>query len=242
MRALIVDDEQPARARLRRLLESAGVTVAAEAADAGDARRQLAAHAPDVLFLDICMPGMSGMALAASLQQPAPPVVFTTAHDSYALPAFDTGAADYLLKPFDAARLARAIERVRLRLAAAPPAPHVAPRLAPPVAPHLAQLLVPERGGTMVLPVREIGWIETADNYLILHTAKGQPLLRKTMVALLAELGPGFVRCHRRAAVQTARIERVLARAHGDCELLLDSGMRVPCSRQYRAVVMAALG
>lgn len=230
MRALIVDDEEPARARLRRLLEGAGMTVAAEAADAGDARRQLAAHAPDVLFLDICMPGMSGMALAASLPQPAPAVVFTTAHDSYALPAFDTGATDYLLKPFDAARLARALERVRLRLAAAPPAPHV------------AQLLVPERGGTTVLPVREIGWIETADNYLILHTAKGQPLLRKTMGALLAELGPGFVRCHRRAAVQTVRIERVLARAHGDCELLLDSGMRVPCSRQYRAAVMAALG
>lgn len=242
MRALIVDDEEPARARLRRLLEGAGMTVAAEAADAGDARRQLAAHAPDVLFLDICMPGMSGMALAASLPQPAPAVVFTTAHDSYALPAFDTGATDYLLKPFDAARLARALERVRLRLAAAPTAPHVAPRLVPPVAPHLAQLLVPERGGTTVLPVREIGWIETADNYLILHTAKGQPLLRKTMGALLAELGPGFVRCHRRAAVQTVRIERVLARAHGDCELLLDSGMRVPCSRQYRAAVMAALG
>lgn len=230
MRALIVDDEEPARARLRRLLEGAGVAVAAEAADARDARRQLAAHAPDVLFLDVCMPGMSGMELAASLPQPAPPVVFTTAHDSFALPAFDTGAADYLLKPFDAARLARAIERVRLRLAAAPPARHA------------AQLLVPERGGTTVLPVREIGWIETADNYLILHTANGQPLLRKTMGALLAELGPGFVRCHRRAAVQTARIERVLARAHGDCELLLDSGMRVPCSRQYRAAVMAALG
>jgi len=231
MRALIVDDEEPARARLRRLLEGAGVAVAAEASDAHDARRQLAAHAPDVLFLDICMPGMSGMELAASLPQPAPPIVFTTAHDSYALPAFDTGAADYLLKPFDAARLARAIERVRLRLAASPRPDQ-----------HVTHLLVPERGSTTVLPVREIGWIETADNYLILHTANGQPLLRKTMGALLAELGPGFVRCHRRAAVQTARIERVLARAHGDCELLLEGGMRVPCSRQYRATLMAALG
>lgn len=227
MRALIVDDEAPARDRLRRLLEGAGVAVAAEAGDAHEARRQLAAHAPDVLFLDICMPGMSGMELAACLPQPAPPVVFTTAHDSYALPAFDTGAADYLLKPVDAARLARAIERVRLHLAAAP---------------HPARLLVPERGGTTVLPVSEIGWIETADNYVVLHTATGQPLLRKTMGALLAELGPGFVRCHRRAAVQTARIARVLARPHGDCELLLDNGMRVPCSRQYRAAVLAALG
>lgn len=227
MRALIVDDEEPARERLRRLLEGAGVAVAAEAGDAQEARRQLAAHAPDVLFLDVCMPGMSGMELAARLPQPAPAVVFTTAHDSYALPAFDTGAADYLLKPFDAARLARAIGRVRSRLAAAP---------------RPAQLLVPERGGTTVLALREIGWIETADNYVILHTDRGQPLLRKTLAALLAELGPGFVRCHRRAAVQTARIARVLARPHGDCELLLDNGMRVPCSRQYRAAVMAALG
>jgi len=227
MRALIVDDEAPARARLRRLLEGAGVTVAAEAGDAPEARRQLAAHAPDVLFLDVCMPGMSGMELAASLPQPALPIVFTTAHDSYALPAFDTGAADYLLKPFDAARLARAIARVRARLAATP---------------RPAQLLVPERGATTVLAVREIGWIETADNYVILHTASGQPLLRKTLGALLAELGPGFVRCHRRAAVQAARIARVLARPHGDCELLLDNGMRVPCSRQYRAAVLVALG
>jgi len=249
MRALIVDDEAPARARLRRLLEGAGLAVAGEAGDADEARRQLAVHAPDVLFLDICMPGMSGMELAASLPQP-PPVVFTTAHDSYALPAFDTGAADYLLKPFDAARLARAIERVRLRLAQVrcPTqdfAEHQAGRpVQPPArqpAQHPAQLLVPERGGTAVVPVREIGWIETADNYVILHAAVGQPLLRKTMGALLAELGPGFVRCHRRAAVQTARIARVLARPHGDCELLLDNGMRVPCSRQYRATVMAAL-
>jgi len=227
MRALIVDDEVPARLRLRRLLEGAGVTVVAEAGDAPDARRQLAVHAPDVLFLDICMPGVSGMELAASLPQPAPPVVFTTAHDSYALPAFDTGAADYLLKPFDAARLDRALARVRARLAPAP---------------RPAQLLVPERGVTTVVPVADIGWIETADNYVILHTIKGQPLLRTTMGALLAELGPGFVRCHRRAAVQAARIERVLARPHGDCELLLANGMRVPCSRQYRAAVMAALG
>jgi len=233
MRALIVDDEEPARARLRRLLDDAGVAVAAEAGDALAARHELAIHAPDVLFLDICMPGMSGMELAASLPQPAPPVVFTTAHDSYAVSAFDTGAADYLLKPFDAARVARAIERVRARLAAAHPAPQ--PARQP------AHLLVPERGGTRVLPVCEIGWIETADNYVILHSVKGQPLLRKTMGALLAELGPGFVRCHRRAAVQTARIERVLARPHGDCDLLLDNGMRVPCSRQYRAAILAAL-
>ena len=229
MRVLIVDDEAPARARLRRLLGLEGMADILEARDAPDAQRQLGAHAVDLVFLDVQMPGMSGMELAASLPQPAPQVVFTTAHEAYAVPAFDTGAADYLLKPFDSARLQRALERVRTRLAARPQ----------PARP--AQLLVPGRTGASVVAVRDIGWIETADNYVVLHTRAAQPLLRTSLGALLAELGPGFVRCHRRAAVQVAWIERVLARAHGDCELLLRHGASVPCSRQYRAAVMAAL-
>lgn len=230
MRVLIVDDEAPARERLRRLLGLEGVADILEAPDAPDARRQLGAHTFEAVFLDVQMPGMSGMELAASLAPGAPQIVFTTAYDSYAVPAFDTGAADYLLKPFDSARLKRALERVRTRLAAQPR-----------TAPRPAQLLVPGRAGTSVVAVRDIGWIETADNYVVLHTGAAQPLLRTTLAALLADLGPGFVRCHRRAAVQVAWIERVLARAHGDCELLLRNGARVPCSRQYRAAVMAAL-
>ena len=229
MRVLIVDDEAPARARLRRLLALEGMADIREAHDARDAQGQLGAHAVDLVFLDVQMPGMSGMELAASLPQPAPLVVFTTAHEAYAVPAFDTGAPDYLLKPFDSARLKRALERVRMRLAAQP-------RPARP-----AQLLVPGRAGAAVVAVPDIAWIETADNYVVLHTRDAQPLLRTSLGALLAELGPGFVRCHRRAAVQVAWIERVLERAHGDCELLLRHGASVPCSRQYRAAVMAAL-
>jgi two-component system LytT family response regulator len=230
MRVLIVDDEAPARARLRRLLEQERIDAIAEAADAGAALDQIAQARPDVLFLDIQMPGTSGIALAAALPDPAPLLVFTTAHEAYAVEAFDTDAADYLLKPFDAGRLARALARVRKRLADLP---------AP--APVRARLLVPERGATRVVAVRDIGWIETADNYVILHTAGAQPLLRQTMASLLAELGPGFVRCHRRAAVQAAWVERVLARPRGDCQLQLRDGALVPCSRQYRAAVLAAL-
>jgi two-component system LytT family response regulator len=177
------------------------------------------------------------MALAASLAPPMPQVVFTTAFDAYAVAAFDTGAADYLLKPFDGARLRRALARVRSRLAA-----QALPQMQVRGAAQPAHLLVPGRGGTAVVPVPDIGWIETADNYVILHTRDAQPLLRKTMAALLAELGPGFVRCHRRAAVQVSWIERVLARPHGDCALQLRGGAMVPCSRQHRAAVMAALG
>ena len=236
MRALIVDDEAPARARLRRLLQLEGVAEVLEACDAAGARDRLAADRPDVLFLDIRMPGGSGMELAASLAPPLPQLVFTTAFDAYAVAAFDTNAADYLLKPFDGARLRRALARVRTRLAQALPPAQVQATAQPP------HLLVPGRGGTTVVPVPDIGWIETADNYVILHTREARPLLRKTMAALLAELGPGFVRCHRRAAVQVAWIERVLARPHGDCALQLRGGTLVPCSRQYRAAVMAALG
>jgi two-component system LytT family response regulator len=181
------------------------------------------------------MPGVSGLELAASLPQPAPLVVFVTAFDRYAIEAFDVNAIDYLLKPYDADRMQRAMLRLRERLQERAARPASGSALA------LRQLLVAERGVTRVVRVEDIGWIETADNYVVLHTATAQPLLRQTLAGLLPRLGPGFVRCHRRAAVQLAWIERVNALEHGDCELLLRGGARVPCSRQHRAAVMAQL-
>ncbi|NHZ78331.1 response regulator [Massilia sp. CCM 8695] len=238
MRILIVDDERPARAKLRHLLEQeAGISAIAEACDGIDAMQQIAAFAPDALFLDIQMPEVSGLELAASLPAPAPLIVFATAFDQYALKAFDANAIDYLLKPYDQARLRRALQRLRERLLArsAQPLPPFAGEHA------LRQLLVTERGVTRVIRVDQIGWIETADNYVVLHTAGEQPLMRQTLAGLLDKLGPGFVRCHRRAAVQLAWIERVEALDKGDCELVLRDGARVPCSRQYRAAVIALL-
>src|SRR5205085_2216739 len=102
----------------------------------------------------------------------------------------------------------------------------------------LRQLLVNERGTTRIVRIEDIGWIETADNYVVLHTPQGQPLLRQTLANLLAQLGACFVRCHRRAAVQLSWIERIIPLDKGDAELLLRGGMRVPCSRQFRADVM----
>lgn len=238
MRLLIVDDEAPARARLRRLLEGRpGIAALEEAGDGVEALARIAAFRPDALLLDIEMPELSGIELAASLPEPAPLVVFVTAWDRYALQAFDARAIDYLLKPCDGARLERALarlgERLRERAAAAAPAP--LPAL------PLRRLLVAERGATRIVPVADIGWIETADNYVALHTAAGSPLLRQTLAALLERLGPGFARCHRRAAVQLSWIERVVALDKGDCELLLRGGARVPCSRQYRAGLLERL-
>lgn len=227
MRVLIVDDELPAREKLRRLLMQAqGVEIVAEAGDAVEALQLFAQHRPDVAFLDVQMPEVSGIELAASLPQPGPLIVFVTAFDRYAIEAFDTGAVDYLLKPYDEARLQRALARVRER--------HQGRAGAVTAKLPVSQLLVSERGITRVVRVPDIQWIETADNYVVLHTATGQPLLRKTLGALLDTLGDGFVRCHRRAAVQRAWIESIVALGKGDCELVLRGGARVPCSRQYR--------
>lgn len=235
MHLLIVDDERPARERLRRMLAlEAGVASVREAADGVAALQMVERERPDALLLDIEMPELSGIDLAASLPAPAPPVVFVTAHEDYALRAFDSEAVDYLLKPFDQARLQRALARLRVRLAAAPG--DAAPLLRPP-----RQLLVSERGTTRVVPVADIEWLETADNYVALHLAAGAPLLRQTLAALLAQLGPAFVRCHRRAAVRLAAIERIDPLDKGDCELVLRSGARVACSRQYRPALLALL-
>jgi two-component system LytT family response regulator len=236
MRVLIVDDERPARDRLRRLLsQESGIQAIEEAGDGIEALERIAQFQPDALFLDIQMPELTGIELAASLPQPAPLVVFVTAWDQYAIAAFDANAIDYLLKPCDGPRLGRAVQRLRERLDAAPRAPQSTPAL------PVRQLLVSERGGTRIVRVEDIQWIETADNYVALHTAQGAPLLRQTLGGLLASLGAGFVRCHRRAAVRLDWIERVVPLDKGDCELVLRGGVRVPCSRQYRAAVVEKL-
>lgn len=235
MRLLIVDDERPARERLRRMLaHEPGVTSVTEAADGVEALALVARDAPDALLLDIEMPELSGIDVAASLAAPGPLVVFVTAYDDYALRAFDAEAVDYLLKPFDGARLRRTLDRLQSRLIAAARAP--AGTTTPP-----RQLLVTERGATRVVQVADIEWLETADNYVALHTRDGAPLLRQSLGTLLGQLGPAFVRCHRCAAVRLTAVNRIVPHSKGDCTLVLHSGAVVPCSRQYRAALLDPL-
>ena len=184
---------------------------------------------PDLLLLDVQMPGPSGLDLAASLADPAPAVVFVTAFDQYALRAFDVAAIDYLLKPVDPEHLARALQRWRQRGGAA------ASRPVP------GQLLIADRGRTHVVPVAEIGWLEAADNYVVVHAGARAPLLRRTLAALVQDLGAGFVRVHRGAAVALAHVQAVQVREKGDALLVLRDGSSVPCSRNYRASLMARL-
>ena len=236
MRILIVDDERPARDKLRRMLAlEPDIAAIDEARDGVEALERLASFGPDLLLLDIQMPEISGLDVAASLPSPAPLVVFVTAYDEYALRAFDANAIDYLLKPYDQQRLQRALRRVRDRMA------NSAPAAAPQPLPAVTQLLVPERSGTRIVKVDQIQWIETADNYVVLHTADGEPLMRQTLAGLVEKLRPRFLRCHRRAAVQLEWIASVQPLDKGDSELILRSGARVPCSRQYRAELMDRL-
>ena len=246
MRVLIVDDERPARDKLRRLLaQEADIAAIEEARDGVEALELAAAFAPDAIFLDIQMPAVGGFDVAASLPEPAPLLVFVTAYDDYAVRAFDANAIDYLLKPYDQPRLQRALQRLRTRLAiqrgAAQPQPAAACRAPLPPMPPVGQLLIPERGTTRIVKVDDITWIETADNYVMLHTPAGTHLLRQTLAGLLDKLGPAFQRCHRRAAVRLAAIATIEVDAKGDGELLLQGGARAPLSRQYRPALLARL-
>jgi two-component system LytT family response regulator len=232
LRVLLVDDEAPARARLRRLLLAhPQVEVVAEARNGREALELHAVHAADALFLDVQMPEVDGLSVAASLPEPAPAIVFVTAFDHYALPAFDAAALDYLLKPADAEHVARAVQRLMQRGAA----PSRAVRLPP------SQLVIPDRGRTWVVAVAEIEWLEAADNYVVVHAGARAPLLRRPLTALLADLGSGFVRTQRGAAVALAQVAALQSLPKGDASVVLKSGAQVPCSRQFRAQLMERL-
>ncbi len=239
MRLLIVDDEPPARARLRRLLAAhADVRVVGDAADGVQALALAAAHAPDALLLDVQMPELDGLEVAASLPDPAPALVFVTAHDRFALRAFDAAALDYLLKPVSPELLARALDRLRARLARLPPPRAALPAQATPP----QRLLVPDRDRLHVLAVADITWLQAADNYVAVHTAAGAaPLLRRTLSGLLADLGPRFARCHRGAAVALAQVAECRTLPGGDAVLRLRDGHQLPCSRRHRAALVERL-
>ena len=230
LRLLVVDDEPPARARLRRLLAALpDVQVVGEAESGLQALALAEALRPDALLLDVQMPELGGLDVAASLPDGGPAVVFVTAYDAYALPAFDAAAVDYLLKPVDPARLARAIERLRRRRPAAP-------------RPAAGKLVVSERGQLLVIDCAELQWLQAADNYVELHTAHKTHLLRRTLDGLLADLGPGFVRIHRSRAVALAAVGAVEAAGHGNATVRLDNGTTLSCSRPWREALRSALG
>jgi len=244
IRAIVVDDEEPARGKLIRWLGSeTDIAVAGEYADGLSALQAIGRDSPDVVFLDVQMPGLSGLQVAAQLEVATSPLlVFVTAYDAHALAAFDLGAVDYLLKPYDEERFRRALDRVRERLAA--PEHRRSAVLA--ARRHIGvseRLLVPAGDGLRMIDSAQIHCLEADDNYVHVHTADHSYLLRRTLRDLLQQLGDQrFVRIHKSAAVNIAEIDGLTPLFKGDYELRLRSGRVLRLSRRFTSELFSRTG
>lgn len=246
MRVLIVDDEAPARRRLVRMLGALpDITVAGEAGDADAALAEVAAHGPDLVLLDIRLPGIDGLALAARYAD-LPPIVFVTAHDEFAVRAFELDAVDYLVKPVRPERLAAAIERARRRLDPRGAA-SVLTRLAeaarpgePP--PSSTRIIVVDRGALRLFDAREVSRFWASDKYTLFQSAGEERLTHEPLSALATRLAPhGFWRVHRGELVNLARV-RAVRGEDGHHVAELDDGQQARISRRELTAFKAALG
>jgi two-component system LytT family response regulator len=242
IRALVVDDEAPARAKLRRwLAEQPDVEVIAEAASGLTAAQLITTARPDLVFLDIQMPDISGLEVAAQLQaETAPLIVFVTAHDDHAVEAFDLGAVDYLLKPYDRSRFLRALTRIRMRLKDG--ARHaISVEVARARLGAVRRLPVPDGDGLKLIDCATIHWLEADDNYVHVHAGDREYLLRRTLQDLLQQLGEErFARIHKSAAVNVSQIAALERMPKGDYEVRLRSGARLRLSRRYASALLNA--
>jgi two-component system, LytTR family, response regulator len=235
LRALIVDDEPLARDTLRLLLrDDAEVELVGECSGA-DAIALIEKTPPDILFLDVQMPEVNGFDVLEAIGTDAVPgVVFVTAYDEYAVRAFDVHAVDYLLKPFDDARFARALARVKARARLGKPDE----RLPPLIRDHWQlqrRFVVRARDRMLVVPADEVDWIEAADYYASLHVGPKTHLVRQSLTELAQRLDPEhFVRVHRSAIVNVDRVREIQRLEHGDCVLVLGDGAQVKLSRTRR--------
>ena len=260
IRILLVDDEPLARRRLRRMLTTEpDVVVVGECGSGNEAVRSIAGESPDVVLLDVQMPGGDGFEVLDRVGATTLPlVVFVTAYDEYALRAIEAAALDYLLKPVRRARLHTALERARERLAlyaAAAGAERVgdwtesfpaqdrrAHDHAAGAPSARAERLLVDRGNHMeVLAVDAIDWIEAADNHVIVHANGERHRFRRTMDQVLERLPDSFVRVHRSAIVNLARVRQVHEWFHGAHLLVLADGAKVATGRAYRDHVLQRL-
>jgi len=247
LRALVVDDEEPGRINVRCMLAAhGGWEVVGECASALEARAALAAGKVDVVFLDIQMPRESGLSLARSLcEQPQPPlVIFVTAYDAYAVDAFEMHALDYLLKPFNAARLAQAVARAEQMLALRQRGPYgqamrsfLDARDQPG---YLRQVTVRSVGKLEVIRLDDVLWMGAASNYVELHTA-GRTILHRLPLGKLEEsLDPQvFLRVHRSAIVRADQLCSLAVVGDGSYLLRLRCGDTVPVSERHVQQVRA---
>ena len=242
IRTLIVDDEAPARARVRDLLtEERDISIIGECADGSTAIDTIRREQPALLFLDIRIPDENGFAVLKQLGDRAVPlVIFTTAYDQHAIEAFDVCAIDYLLKPLQTDRFRLAVERARERLRdlGAHPLASAGLQLSRPLGPepgYLARFVVKTPQRVVIIKTSEVDWIETAGNYLILHRDDENHLIRESLRSLEQKLDPRqFQRISRSAIVNIDRIRELHPSAKAEHTLVLASGARLVMTRGLR--------
>lgn len=246
IRTLIVDDEPLSRRRIRDLLEGeTDFVLVGECGDCESAMEALRDSPCDLVFLDVQMPGMDGLEFARQLDSGSgPAVIFVTAFDCYALPAFEVHAVDYLLKPFDRLRFRKALAWARLAIRrdqGESPAP-IPSELGGSRKP-LERLTIKTSGRVYFLKTKDIDWVEAAGNYLRLHAGNATHLLRETMNNLEARLDPEcFWRIHRSTLVNVDRVRELQPLFHGDYVVILRDSTELTLSRTYRRNLPGLLG
>jgi two-component system LytT family response regulator len=242
-----VDDEPWARTRIASLLGTEPDFALLEPCSCGtEAIRAIVEHAPQVVFLDIRMPDIDGFEVVDAIGVEAMPlVVFATAHEEYALKAFDAGALDYLLKPFDEERFRRAIGRVRreVRTPAQAAASLGGVMASLRRARGFAERLVVNTSGRVVfLRVEDIDWLEASGNYVMIHAGREKHLMRDTLRALEERLDPArFVRLHRSAIVNVERLRELLPWSRGEQVAVLSDGTQLTIGRAFRERLLAVM-
>lgn len=250
VRTLIVDDESLARERIRDMLaRDPDIKVIGECANGREAIEAIRKQSPDLLFLDVEMPGIDGFGVLEALQpDQLPTTIFVTAYDQYAVRAFEVFALDYLLKPFDQERFDKALERAKGHLCSVRDdllSQRILDALeeirTKPV--HLERLVIKMNGHVFFVKADEIDWLEAEGNYVRLHTGKESYLLRDTISALETQLDPRkFIRVHRSAIVNIDRITELQPWFHGEYRIILREGVQLTLSRTYREKLHELLG
>jgi two-component system LytT family response regulator len=225
LRVLIVDDELLARQRIEDLLaKEAHVEVLGFAANGNDAVESIRSLEPDLVFLDVQMPGRTGLQVAETFGDAMPVTVFTTAYDQFAIQAFEVAATDYLVKPFDDDRFAQALKRARVAVDAR--------RIASPTSGYLKRIPVESRGQVRVVHVSRIDYIGASGPYAELHVGERVFAVRERMQALEEQLDPAqFFRIHRSTIVRIDRIDALLRSPGGDYAVRLKDGRELSVSR-----------
>jgi two-component system LytT family response regulator len=234
IRALVVDDEAWARRNLTVLLRrDPHVGTIVECESGMEAIEEIRKSMPDLVFLDVQMPGCGGFDVLELLGSDLPStIIFVTAYDEYALRAFEAGALDYLLKPFDDARFHRALERAKDKVAHYTPRPY-----------RMERIVVKSRGEVLFLNAEDIDWIEAVGYYACLHVGSDTHVLRRTLLELARDLDEvKFMRIHRSIIVNLDRIHGLELQDGGDYEVVLKSKARLRLSRRFRKRLQDRLG